>query len=156
MRCAHDGFQSAVVPGARNPEDDVTRRLLHFGVIVLAVVLAAGCAASAAFRNGNAAMRSGDLDQAVAYYRTASQASPDNPNYKIALQRALLAASRAHFERAREFEEKDQLEAARGEYQLALEYDSSNRQAAAKIAALDQTIRARIEAARPRPPIEQL
>jgi general secretion pathway protein D len=156
MRCTHDGFQTAVAPAARHPEDHVTRRLLHCAFIVMAVVLAAGCAASQAFRNGNASMKAGDLDQAVAYYRTASQASPDNPNYKIALQRALLAASRAHFDRAREFEEKDQLEAARGEYQLALEYDSSNRQAAAKVAALDQTIRARIEAARPRPPIEQL
>jgi len=124
--------------------------------LVVAVVVATGCAASQAFRNGNAAMKTGDLDQAVAYFRTASESSPDNLNYKIALQRAMLAASRAHFEKAREFEEKDQLEAARGEYQLAGEYDTSNRQAAAKVAALDQMIRARIEAARPRPPIEQL
>ena len=64
-------------------------------------------------------MKAGDLDQAVAYYRKASQASPDNANYKIALQRAMLAASRAHLDKAREFEEKDQLEAALGEYQLA-------------------------------------
>ena len=39
----------------------------------------------------------------------------------------MLAASRAHFDRAREFEEQDQLEAARGEYRLAREYDPSNR-----------------------------
>src|SRR5262245_12953405 len=121
-----------------------------------AVIIAGGCAAAQSFRNGNAAMKSGDLDQAVAYYRSASQASPDNPNYKIALQRAMLAASRAHFDKAREFEEKDQLDAARGEYQLAVEYDPSNRQAAARVTALEQTIRARIEAARPRPAIEQL
>ena len=131
------------------------RRLCNL-CLVVAVVVATGCAASQAFRNGNAAMKTGDLDQAVAYFRTASESSPDNLNYKIALQRAMLAASRAHFEKAREFEEKDQLEAARGEYQLAGEYDTSNRQAAAKVAALDQMIRARIEAARPRPPIEQL
>jgi thioredoxin-like negative regulator of GroEL len=78
----------------------VRRRLLHLGVLVAAVVLAAGCAASQAFRNGNASMKAGDLDQAVAYFRTASQASPDNPNYRIALQRAMLAASRAHFDKA--------------------------------------------------------
>jgi general secretion pathway protein D len=134
----------------------VRRRLLRLGFLLTALVLAAGCAASQAFRNGNASMKAGDLDQAVAYFRTASQASPDNANYKIALQRAMLAASRAHFDKARDFEEKNQLEAARGEYQLAAEYDPSNRQAAAKVTALDQTIRARIEAARPRPPIEQL
>src|SRR5262245_52042018 len=101
-------------------------------------------------------MKAGDLDQAVAFYRTAVQASPDNPNYKIALERAMQAASRAHFEKARDFEAKDQLEAARGEYQLASEYDVTNRQAAAKVTALDQIIRDRIEAQRPRPAIEQL
>src|SRR5574338_263614 len=134
----------------------VRTRLKQLGALVGAVAFAAGCAAGQAFRQGNAATKAGDLDQAVAYYRTASQAAPDNPNYKIALERAQLAASRAHFEKAKEFEAADQLEAARGEYQLASEYDPANRQAAAKVTALDQTIRARIEAARPRPAIEQL
>ncbi|MEQ1910851.1 MAG: secretin N-terminal domain-containing protein, partial [Vicinamibacterales bacterium] len=125
---------------------------------VLAAVLAsaAGCAAGQAFRQGNASIKSGDLDQAVAYYRTASNADPGNPNYKIALERAMLAASRAHFDKAKAFEDQDQLEAARGEYQLASEYDPANRQAAAKIIALDQAVRLRIEASRPRPAIEQL
>lgn len=131
-------------------------RLRALALMVVVATAASGCAASKAFRQGNAAMKTGDLDQAVAYYRSATQASPDSPNYTIALQRAMLAASRAHFEQAREFEEKDQLEAARGEYQLASEYDPTNRQAAAKVSMLDQTIRARIEAARPRPAIEQL
>jgi general secretion pathway protein D len=124
-------------------------------VIALAS-LAAGCASARAFRDGNTATKAGDLDQAVAYYRTAAQAAPDNPNYKIALERALLAASRAHFDKARAFEAQDQLEAARGEYRLASEYDPTNRQAAAKVVSLDQTIRDRIEAARPKPAIEQL
>jgi general secretion pathway protein D len=118
--------------------------------------LAAGCASARAYRQGNAASRAGDLDQAVAYYRTAVQAAPENPNYKIALERAMLAASRAHFDKARAFEAQDQLEAARGEYRLASEYDPANRQAAAKVIALEQTIRERIEAARPRPAIDQL
>src|SRR5262245_15391410 len=118
-----------------------TRRLLKSASILVLVIVDAGCAASRNFRMGNAAMKGGDLDQAVAYFRAASQSSPDNPNYKIALQRAMLAASRAHFDKARGFEEQGQLEAARGEYQLASEYDASNRQAAAKVAALDQAIR---------------
>lgn len=101
-------------------------------------------------------MKSGDLDQAVAYYRTAVQSSPDNPNFKIALERAQLAASRLHFEKAKQFEEAGQLEAARGEYKLASEYDPANRQAEAKVVGLEQTIRARIEAERPRPAIEQM
>src|SRR5262245_21401166 len=119
-------------------------------------IAAGGCTAGKAFHSGQDAMKTGDLDQAVAYFKTAAEASPDNANYKLALERAMLAASRMHFEKARDYEEKGQLGAARGEYQLASEYDATNRQAAAKVTALDQQIRAQIEAARPRPAIEQL
>lgn len=130
--------------------------MTRLGLLLAVVAIAAGCVAGKAFRHGDAAIKAGDLDQAVAYYRTASQAAPDNPNYKIALGRAQLAASRAHFDKARGYEEQDQLEAARGEYQLASEYEPANRQAASKVITLDQAIRQRIEAARPRPAIEQL
>jgi general secretion pathway protein D len=133
----------------------VSRQLKQLGVIA-AIVISTSCAAEHAFHQGNIATKKGDLDGAVAFYRTASQEAPDNANYKIALERAQLAASRAHLDKAKQFEEQDQLEAARGEYQLASEYDPSNRQAAAKVIALDQAIRQRVEAARPRPPIEQL
>ena len=134
----------------------MTRRLSGIVTVIVLASLAGGCASARAFRQGNSASRAGDLDQAVAYYRTAAQAAPNNPNYKIALERAMLASSRAHFDRARAFEAQDQLEAARGEYRLASEYDPTNRQASAKVISLDQTIRERIEAARPKPAIEQL
>jgi general secretion pathway protein D len=128
----------------------VTRRLIGLGVL-LAAIGTAGCAASKALRKGDAAVKTGNFDEAVAYYRTAVQASPDNPNYKIALQRAMLVASREHLDRAKDYEDHDQLEAARSEYKLASEYDPGNGYAALKTTALDQKIRARIEAARPRP-----
>ncbi len=63
----------------------------------------------------------------------------------------MLAASRAHSRRRKQFEQQDQLEAALGEYKQATEFDPSNRLAAAKVAELDRTIRDRIEAARPKP-----
>jgi general secretion pathway protein D len=134
----------------------VTRGLKPLVVVIALSTVASGCAARRAYRAGALATTSGDLDGAVAYYRTASQAAPDNANYKIALERAMQAASRAHLDRAREFEGQDQLDAALSEYRLASEYDPSNRQAAAKVAALDRTIRERVEAGRPRPAIEQL
>ena len=134
----------------------MTRRLKRLGLLFAIALLAAGCAAGKAFRQGDAAMRSGDLDQAVAAYRKAMQAAPDNANYRIALQRAMLAASRAHLEKARDYEEQDQLEAALGEYRQASEYDPTNRQAGVKVAALERTIRDRVEAARPPPAIQQL
>src|SRR5437763_6737550 len=113
---------------------------------LLALALAtAGCAAGQAFRQGESQMRARNLDEAVAAYRKAVQAAPDNANFKIALQRAQTAASRAHLDKARDFESKDQLEAALGEYKQASEYDPSNRQATAKVAELDRTIRQRVE-----------
>jgi general secretion pathway protein D len=134
----------------------MTIRLRSLGVLLVCALVAGGCAASKAFRQGESSMRAGNLDEAVAAYRKAVQAAPDNTNYKIALQRAMQAASRAHLERAHEFELKDQLEAALGEYRQASEYDPSNRLATSKVAELDRTIRDRIEASRPVPPIQQL
>jgi len=99
-------------------------------------------------------MRHGDLDMAVASYRKAVQADPDNASYKIGLQRAMLAASRLHIERAKQYESMDQMEAALGEYKLASEYDPSNRQITAKVSELDRTIRERAEASRPKPAIQ--
>src|SRR5215510_12171834 len=134
----------------------MTKRLNALGMLLALALTAGGCAAVQAFRQGEAQMRAGNLDEAVAAYRKAVQAAPDNANYKIALSRALITASRAHLDKAREFEAKDQLEAALGEYRQASEYDPSNRTATAKVAELDRTIRERIEASRPRPPIEQM
>ncbi len=125
-------------------------------LVVAGALLAAGCAAGKAFRQGESATAAGNPDAAVVAYRRAVQAAPNNPNYKIALERAMLAASRAHLDRAREFEQRDQLEAALGEYRQAVEYDPTNRSATAKVAELDRVIRQRVEASRPRPEIEQL
>ncbi len=134
----------------------MTRRLTRLGFVAAIAIVAASCAAEKAFRRGDAAAHAGDLDRAVAQYRAAVQAAPDNPNYKIALQRAMQAASRSHIDRAKEFEDKDQLDAALSEYRLATEYEPSNRLAYAKVAALERTIRDRIEAARPKPPIVEM
>src|SRR4051794_32075840 len=88
----------------------VNRRYIRLGALLVVVMTAAGCGASRAYREGDAAMKSGNLDQAVAYYRTAAQANPDNPNYQIALTRAMQAASRSHFDKAKAFEDQNQIE----------------------------------------------
>jgi len=124
--------------------------------LVAIAAFAAGCAAGKAYSRGETAMKAGNLDEAVAAYREAVQADPENTSYKIGLQRAMQAASRMHLEKAHEFEQKDQLEAALGEYRLAAENDPSNRLASAKAQELDRTIRDRIEAARPKPAITQM
>jgi general secretion pathway protein D len=128
---------------------------LQIGVVALALLMG-GCAAGAAYRHGDTAMRAGNLDEAVAEYRKAAQAAPNNATYKISLQRAMQAASRMHLEKAHEYEKQDQLEAALGEYKTASEYEPSNRLASSKIAELDRVIRERVEASRPKPAIQAL
>ena len=71
-------------------------RLKALGVLLALVLVAGGCAAGKAFRQGESSMRAGNLDEAVAAYRKAVQAAPDNATYKIGLQRAMQTASRAH------------------------------------------------------------
>jgi tetratricopeptide (TPR) repeat protein len=134
----------------------MTTRLFGLASLLVLALVAGGCAASAAYRQGNSAMRAGNLDDAVLLYRKAVLADPDNPNYKIALERAMVAASRAHLDKAREFEQNDQLEAALGEYKQASEYDPSNRLSVSKVAELERTIRDRIEASRPKPAIQEM
>ncbi|MEO2198602.1 MAG: tetratricopeptide repeat protein, partial [bacterium] len=102
----------------------LTRRLLVLGV----VVLVSGCAS--AFRQGEQSARAGDWDTAIAYYERALQDDPDRPDYRIALERATLAASRAHIDLGRAFEERQELGSAVREYRLAAEFDPSNSEVA--------------------------
>ncbi|HXT49364.1 MAG TPA: secretin and TonB N-terminal domain-containing protein, partial [Gemmatimonadaceae bacterium] len=128
----------------------------RFAGVMLVAVLAGGCAAGTAFRHGQEAARVADWDSAVTYYTKAVQEDPDSVEYKIHLQRAQEEASRVHIEKAVELEKKDQLEGALVEYRRALQLDASNRTAAAKVSELEQKVRERLEAARPKPRIAEL
>ena len=132
------------------------RRLSSVSALLLALAVSAGCAAGQAFSRGEERARVGDWDSAVVYYREAMQADPDRTEYRIALERAMLSASRVHFDAARDLEAKDQLDAALVEYRKVVEFDPANRQAQEKAAQLERTIRERIEASRPKPPFVQM
>jgi len=101
-------------------------------------------------------VRAADWDAAVTYFTKALQENPDSPEYKIHLQRAQEEASRAHIEKARELEKSDQVDGALAEYRRALQFDATNRTAAARAAELEKLIRDRLEAARPKPRIVEL
>ena len=64
--------------------------------------------------------------------------------------------SHAALRAARQLGAKDQLDAALLEYRRTVEFDPANRQAAEKTIQLERTIRDRIEASRPRPPIAEI
>ena len=131
-------------------------RLYTLAVLAFAIAAGSGCAAGRAFQRAERAAQLGEWDAAVAYYTTAVQAAPERAEYKIALERASLSASHVHLDRARAFEAKEELEDALREYRKASEFDPTNRQAAARAVELEQRIRDRLEASRPRPAIEQM
>jgi general secretion pathway protein D len=124
--------------------------------IVLIAVLTAGCAASA-YKRGYRAAENGNWDEAVDQYRQAVQEHPNRPEYKIALERAMLTASQRHLDAARIAEARGLLEEALREYRRASEYDPPNRQLAAKVGEVERHIRDQAEAAaRGRSTLEQM
>ncbi|MCX6552329.1 MAG: hypothetical protein NTY02_15225 [Acidobacteria bacterium] len=135
-----------------------TRHMWQQGAAVLIVVAIAvgvsACASGRSFLHGNEAALQNNWDLAVTYYQKAVEEHPTRADYKMALERAQMSASQLHFERARGLEAKDQLDLALLEYRKVVEYHPANQEAHSKIQTLEQTIRDRIEASRPRPAVE--
>lgn len=129
---------------------------LRAAALAAAVAVLAGCATGAAFRQGDQAAHGEDWDSAVEFYRKAVQDDPQNAEYRIALQRAMLNAAREHYARARALEETGALADAVREYRRAGELDSGNNDALYRAAELERAIRDRMEASRPRAPIEDM
>lgn len=107
-------------------------------------------------RSGDAAVKRGDYDAAVAYYRDALGHDPSRIDVKMALQQATEAAAAAHLKRAHDLEAQNQLPGAAAEYRRAADLDPGNTLALSKANELDRKIQDAIEAARPKPEIEQL
>jgi general secretion pathway protein D len=92
--------------------------------ILFVVVAIAACSASkAAFEEGNHAARRSDWDEAVVFYDRALRESPDDVEYRIALERALAEAARVHLTKARKLLDAGDLEGAAVELELSLRYD---------------------------------
>lgn len=130
--------------------------MLKAVALAMALAVVAGCGASRAYRRGQQAANAQQFDEAVEYYRQALQGAPDKPEYKIALERAMQAAATFHVARGRAFEAESRGDEALREYRKAMEYDPSNRSVAARAGELDRELRDRLEASRPRPPIEAM
>jgi general secretion pathway protein D len=131
------------------------RRLTRVSALVLAIALLGGCAAGKAFGRGEDAREVGDWDSAVPYYRTAVQADPERAEYRIGLERAMLNASRLHFDKRARVGAKDQLDAALLEYRRTSSSIRATRRRSTDRAAR-KIIRDRAEASRPKPAIALL
>ena len=90
-------------------------------LLPLALLAAAGCATSGAFRSGENAERLQDYDRAVLEYQKAVQGAPDNVQYRRALERARMRASTDHTNMARRLSGRGLYTEALNEYRLALE-----------------------------------
>lgn len=99
-------------------------------VLVLAALVAAGCAGSSAYRGGQREAERGNWDLAVARFTRALQSSPRNIRYKIALENAKIQASRQHAEKAERLRQAGTLEKALEEFDIAAGLDPANQAAA--------------------------
>jgi general secretion pathway protein D len=115
---------------------------------VLLAVAVTGCGTSKSFRRGENFARAGDWDSAVAFYTRAVQADPDRPDYKIALERAMQAASNTHLDKARDLDRKGEHENALVEYRKVLEYAPGNSHAITRRAELERILREKADASR--------
>ena len=129
---------------------------LRAAVLAAVAALLAGCATTAAFRDGQRAAQVEDWDSAVEYYRQAVQDDPRNAEYRAALHRAMINAAREHYARAQALEEAGALVEAVRAYRRAGELDPGNNDALYRAAELERAIRDRIEASRVRAPIEDM
>lgn len=130
--------------------------LTRAAAVLIATIVMTGCAGSA-YKKGYTAGQNGDWDAAVEQYREAVQSHPNRPEYKIALERAMLTASQQHLDAARLAEARLQWEEALREYRRASELDPPNRMLAGKVGEIERRIRDDVEAAaRSRNSLEQM
>jgi len=135
---------------------DFTSLKRSTAVFVVAVLMA-GCGGGSAYKKGYTAAQNGDWDDAVEQYRIAVQEHPNQPEYKIALERAMITASQQHLDAARLAEARMQWEEALREYRRASELDPPNRMLAGKASDIEHKIRDEVEAsARSRSTMEQM
>src|SRR5438093_944416 len=110
-----------------HPHASPSRVARRFRPAVLAAcLLAAGCAASSAVRRAGDAERRQDYDVAVVEYTKAVRLRPNDTNARLALDRAKLRASQAHFIQGRRFVSLARLDQALAEYEVASELNPSN------------------------------
>ena len=134
----------------------MVKRSLRWGTMGLLLAASIGCATGRAVRAGQDAVRRGDWDTAVAYFRQARASDPGRIDVKIALERATREAATLHLARARALESQDQLAGALAEYRLAADLEPSNTLSITKALEIERRIRDQIEANRPSPRMEEM
>jgi general secretion pathway protein D len=114
---------------------------------VLAVTPLAGCA-SAALRDGQRAEDVQDYDRAVVEYTKAVRERPDDRQARLALDRARVRASQAHYYRGRRLAAVERYEEAAIEFQFASELNPSDAAATTALRDMRQRLRTKVSVSR--------
>jgi general secretion pathway protein D len=126
------------------------------GLLILLLGFEAGCAAQSAYRKGQSEARKGNWDLAVARLTRALAESPENINYRIALENARIQASRYHYEEAKKHLSANDFEKAAEELQVASNYDTANRSISDDLAIVRGRIRKQEAEQRERAEFDQM
>ena len=94
------------------------RSLIQTLAMVALAAATSACAHSAAMRAGREAEKLDDFDRAVVEYTKAVREEPSSKDAQLALNRAKLRASAAHYQRGRRLAANSRFEEALLEYQL--------------------------------------
>lgn len=95
-------------------------------ILILLLFLQFGCAAQRAYNRAQDAAKHEEWDTAVGQYLIALNKKPTNPSYRTGFERARLAASQFHFQKAKILVQTRNYEQAIIEYQVALNFDPTN------------------------------
>ncbi|PWT89725.1 MAG: hypothetical protein C5B54_08470 [Acidobacteria bacterium] len=115
---------SAFTPKRADLPPKISRWIHYLGLFLLFQFL--GCAAQNAYNRAQDAARHEEWDRAVSQYLIALNKHPDNASYRTGFERARLAASQFHFQKAKLLVQTMNYEQAIIEYQLALNFDPTN------------------------------
>ena len=122
------------------------RTALTSVALLLAVLAAAGCGTSAAFRTAQQAELRNDFDRAVIEYGRAVEERPDDRQAQLALNRARLRAAEAHYAAGRRLARLSQWEDALAEFQIAWDLNPTRGDVADALRAARENVRSEMEA----------
>ncbi|HEX2442878.1 MAG TPA: secretin N-terminal domain-containing protein [Vicinamibacterales bacterium] len=120
------------------------RSLIQTLAMVALAAATSACAHSAAMRAGREAEKLDDFDRAVVEYTKAVREEPSSKDAQLALNRAKLRASAAHYQRGRRLAANSRFEEALLEYQLAAELNPTDSDVERELTATRNALRAKV------------